>query len=319
MDERHVSLLARAERVLANRPVAEAVGKVRAIVGIPNAPDSEKLAQAALDKLRNPILPAPTPVELAALEFVIRMMRPAPLSKAGELQRLPSTPGSTTYNPATEQAWNGFCAAIKPYLYSIGRLDRTAGSNPEIGTGFLVASDLLLTNHHVLAELSHGADALQEGQATVTFYQEYQTTDPPEDRFPIVKVVAIHPTLDLALLKIRLTSRRPALSFDTAAPDRATEVAAIGYPYQDARNPLFADAVFGRVYGVKRSALGEIMDTAPQRLLHDCSTLGGNSGSPVLSLATGRVVGVHFTGSFMYRNEAVPAMDAQAFVNAAIT
>ena len=203
MDERHVLLLARAERALANRPVAEAVGKVRAIVGIPNAPDSEKLAQAAIDKLRNPSLPAPTPVELAALEFVIRMMRPAPLSKAGELQRLPSTPGSTTYNPATEQAWNGFCAAIKPYLYSIGRLDRTAGSNPEIGTGFLVAaSDLLLTNHHVLAELSHGADALQEGQATVTFYQEYQTTDPPEDRFPIVMVVAIHPTLDLALLKI---------------------------------------------------------------------------------------------------------------------
>lgn len=121
-----------------------------------------RLAQVALDKLRNPIIaPPPTLVEFAALEFVIRMMRPAPLSKDGELAPLPSAPVSTTYNPATERAWNGFRAAIKPYLYSMGRLDRTAGTNPEIDTCFLVGSDLPLTNHHVVSLLSHGADALQ--------------------------------------------------------------------------------------------------------------------------------------------------------------
>jgi S1-C subfamily serine protease len=227
---------------------------------------------------------------------------------------LPSAPGSTTYNPITVKLWEGFRASIKPHLYSIGRLDRTAGVNLEVGTSFLVGDGILLTNHHVVSELSHGADALQEGQATVTFYQEYQTTDPRENKFPITQVIAIHSTLDLALLQVRLPAPRPALKFDHAAATPATQVATIGYPYKDPRNPLFVDAVFGRIYGVKRAALGEIMDADPQRIFHDCSTLGGNSGSPVLSLATSRVIGVHFTGSFMYRNEAVPAAAVQAFV-----
>ena len=54
--------------------------------------------------------------------------------------------------------------------------------------------------------------------------------------------------------------------------------------------------------------------TAPQRLFHDCSTLGGNSGSPLFSLETGDVVGVHYSGIFMWRNEAVPAADIETFV-----
>ena len=38
---------------------------------------------------------------------------------------------------------------------------------------------------------------------------------------------------------------------------------------------------------------------------HDCSTLGGNSGSVVLSLATGDAVGLHFAGRFLEANFAV--------------
>jgi hypothetical protein len=86
MEERYSSLLSRADRALAGRPVTETLGKVRAIIGIPNAPESEKLAQAALDKLRNPIAAPPTPVELAALEFIIRMLRPARSLKTASSQ-----------------------------------------------------------------------------------------------------------------------------------------------------------------------------------------------------------------------------------------
>jgi V8-like Glu-specific endopeptidase len=38
---------------------------------------------------------------------------------------------------------------------------------------------------------------------------------------------------------------------------------------------------------------------------HDCSTLGGSSGSPVLDAATGLVIGVHKSGMFAVRNGAV--------------
>jgi len=50
-------------------------------------------------------------------------------------------------------------------------------------------------------------------------------------------------------------------------------------------------------------------------LFHDCSTLGGNSGSPVFQLETGRVIGIHRSGFFMYRNEAVDGASLDAFVH----
>jgi V8-like Glu-specific endopeptidase len=50
------------------------------------------------------------------------------------------------------------------------------------------------------------------------------------------------------------------------------------------------------------------------RVYHDCSTLGGNSGSPLFSLRTARVVGLHCEGYFMYRNEAIDGATLHAFV-----
>jgi S1-C subfamily serine protease len=310
--ERHEGLLLRANRAFADRTVEEAVVKVRAIVGVPRIPEAEVAAQAAWDKLRTGKVP--TALELAALELVIRMMRPAPLSQKGELAPLPSVAGRSTYNPATAEAWDAFRRKVKPLLYSIGRLDRADGPDPEIGTGFLVGDDLVLTNRHVVADLSMGADELERGQAFITFYQELGTTDPTPSRFPITAVAALHPTLELALLRVELPAPRTQPEFEAGPVAKATEVATIGYPFKDARNPLFVDAVFGSKYGVKRAALGEITGVAGQRLFHDCSTLGGNSGSPVFSLASGRVVGVHYTGRFMYRNEAVNAAEAACFV-----
>jgi hypothetical protein len=82
------------------------------------------------------------------------------------------------------------------------------------------------------------------------------------------------------------------------------------------RNPLFVSSIFGNRFGVKRAAPGEVIDPGGQGFHHDCSTLGGNSGSPVVSLKTGQVVGVHRAGEFMYRNESVAGTGLGAFVRA---
>ena len=67
--------------------------------------------------------------------------------------------------------------------------------------------------------------------------------------------------------------------------------------------------IFQDVYNVKRFAPGEVVSPGLVHwyLTHDASTLGGNSGSAVLDLATQQVVGLHFGGSFRKTNYAVKA------------
>lgn len=50
-------------------------------------------------------------------------------------------------------------------------------------------------------------------------------------------------------------------------------------------------------------------------LTHDCTTLGGNSGSPVLSLESGKVVGLHFAGRFGIGNSAVRVSTIKALLD----
>lgn len=71
------------------------------------------------------------------------------------------------------------------------------------------------------------------------------------------------------------------------------------------------------VYDVKRFQPGFIGNTGPvvsfNKLVdchaHDSSTLTGNSGSALISLDTGKVVGLHFWGRYRKWNWAVRASD----------
>jgi hypothetical protein len=275
----------RASRALGTHQVQDAVAKVRAIVGPGSIPASEPDAQKAWDKLRDGDEPGPD--ELAALEHVIRLLRPAPLSRGGALDDLPDTQGHNLYPPDLKDAWSDFQTLIKPLLYSVGRINLTEGS-----TGLLAA-----------------------GRAQVSFQRETGTSDLPEHTVAIEGVLRVHKSFDIALLAIPKTDR-PAVTLEAAAPADGVRVAVIGYPAKDeVRNPIFTAAVFGTKFGVKRAALGEVLDgSATPTLFHDCSTLGGNSGSPVFQLETCRVIGIHRSGFFMYRNEAVDGASLDAFV-----
>ena len=82
----------------------------------------------------------------------------------------------------------------------------------------------------------------------------------------------------------------------------------IGYPARDSRAPdeQLVQSIFGDVFDKKRLAPGQVTEAKTDVLLHDCSTLGGNSGSVVLDLGTGHAVGLHFAGRFLETNYAVP-------------
>jgi hypothetical protein len=183
-----------------------------------------------------------------------------------------------------------------------------------MGTGFLVRPHLLVTNRHVLHGLSWGTGRLERGMAQVRFGQEYGQRD-EEGPVDVVREVAVHPTLDLALLEVDPSRPHTPLVLDPEPLGAGAGVAAVGYPQADTvRNPLFVSAVFDGSFGVKRVAPGEVLRVEGPLFHHDCSTLGGNSGSPLLSLRTARVVGVHFQGQFATRNTAVAASELAAFL-----
>jgi endonuclease G len=186
-----------------------------------------------------------------------------------------------------------------------------------VGTGWLVAPNILVTNRHVAAVFatSRGAELVFKAgsdgaiKASVDFLQEVD--NPSTQVFRLIRPLHIEGSAgpDLAFFAveqergplaspIRLSARKP-----TETPNAAT----IGYPAQDSRIPDvdLMESIYGRIYDKKRLAPGAVTRVEDLRILHDCTTLGGNSGSVVIDLDTGEALGLHFSGSFLRTNYAV--------------
>jgi hypothetical protein len=304
-------------RAFPNANTDAVLNRVRAIVGsekdIP--PDEQgQLAASGLRKLQGLEDGDPTPIELAALELMLRMTRPAPLVHNGTPDDFKKPDQSKIFPD-----WSEFRKLLQPLSDTIGRID-TAGprlsASDTIGTGFLVSSALLMTNRHVLNDISHQTGLLQVGQAVVRFQVEEGSFAPDQPK-QIKRVAAVHDTLDAVLLEIENVTVE---AYAVIAPPRAddTDVVVAGYPTEVSdRNPLFLRSTFGPNLGVLRAAPGQITGAVPNGFTHDCSTLGGNSGSPVFSMNRGEIIGLHSGGSYLWNNQAVDGGSLAAFVKAA--
>jgi S1-C subfamily serine protease len=307
-------LLLRARRVLAGAPtVREGFQGVRAIIGPSKFPGGEDLAQAGLDALGRGEVPSPA--QIAALESVIKALRPSLLSQHALLGPLPAY---QRYEAGVVAQWEVFRQKVRPSLYSVGRIDRIDGKSTDaLATGFVVAPGVLVTNTHVLDALSANERRLERKQAAVLFGQEFGVA-PDTPAVAITDVLAVHPSLDMCLLEIE-DSGRPAWEIAANVQSKGARIAAIGYPQDDPRSPVFRDVIFQNRYGVKRGAPGEVRGVGMNAVYHDCSTLGGNSGSPLVDLETGKVVGIHRDGPlFLFRNEAVDGRSLSTFVAGAV-
>lgn len=217
-------------------------------------------------------------------------------------------------------------ATIEPLIPLVGRIDMAnhAGGLTYAGTGWLIAKELVVTNRHV-AELISRADGAQFTfrpgrfgdplQVTIDFRHEHAVT--ATDPAPVQSVLYIEndaTKADFAVLKIgRRTDGTFKDFIDIAEGDAAADehVVVVGYP---ARAPSYIipdqawmDRIYGSTYDIKRVAPGQMGKPSRGWSTHDATTLGGNSGSVVLNLKSGKAVGLHFAGLYMIENYCVPA------------
>ncbi len=221
--------------------------------------------------------------------------------------------------------------ALLQAIPKVGRIEITApaGFSPFIGTGWMIDEGIMITNRHVakfFAEQKNSSfvfknyAAGQPYQVQVGFLRE-QPVKIDEWQAKIKDILFIEEEgdirPDMALVRLDAGSGGHSLpgpiALDeinpTASPTSKPDVAVIGYPASDpSRNDYFEmDRIFKGIYNVKRLSPGKIMSVEPngKRLMHDCTTLGGSSGSAIINLVTGKVCGLHFGGTYLKENLSV--------------
>ena len=222
---------------------------------------------------------------------------------------------------------------IEPAIPSVGRIDVANHRMAWVGTGWVVAPNVVATNRHVAEEFARAANGHfefrqnfegQRVRATLDWRREHQR--PSSLRFRVREIVWIEPepSVDVALLRIADEGEEgeeqpPALELSPDADLEAglgRSVGVLGYPARDSRND-FTDQqrIFDGIYNVKRLAPGNVIAIRGDGLLeHDATTLGGNSGSAVIDLETGKAIAIHFGGIERRENYAVQATRLAAIV-----
>lgn len=247
--------------------------------------------------------------ESEALEAIVLLMaRPAILVQDGSFFPPPQ--------PWTD-ALEARRAQIETVLGSVGRIEVSGHHSLDwVGTGWLAAPEVLMTNRHVAGEFARadaGAWGFVAGMSSrVDFAEELGAGTPRE--FAVTEVIGIHDQHDLALLRVEQQSDVGPLPSPipiVAEPGivEGSSVYVVGFPASDSRrnDPEEMRRIFNDIYNVKRLQPGKVraVDETSARLLHDCSTLGGNSGSCVVDLESSRVIGLHFSGRYLEGNHAV--------------
>jgi hypothetical protein len=257
-------------------------------------------------------------VEYASLEAIVQVTgRPAMRYLDGSVEMPPSELGENG-------RWRVLVATARSKINgvsaSVGRVARNGGSQIEIeGTAWRLGQDLVVTNRHVVQTLvENPSDAVpswrinQSARPNIDFAATENPAKPHRFRVQELAYCAPEQSLDLAVL--RLTpgdAQLPAplkIDFDPHSAGRSTgpeyvpqfqgaQIYVVGHPYRALSSSLSA-SVFGVADGTKRWSPGLVVSVQKGNfsLEHDCSTLGGNSGSCVFTTRGHSVIGLHMGG-----------------------
>lgn len=281
----------------------------------------EAISTPALELMSRDRAPLERMVPIAALEGIVQRFGRPPLlvrNDKVELEELTDFPADT----------GAKIKGVERYVPSVGRIEFVNHSMSWGGTGWVVGEKggkpLVVTNRHV-AELvarrkADGSAVFLRAPsgarygAKIDFGEEVDGSrdDSRTALIAGIEYLADDLAADVAILRVDAASfTMPSpLELDERSAEQGELVAIIGYPAYDSRYDADDQARYFRdLYEVKRFAPGKIMQNASDAALltHDCTSLGGNSGSPVISLEDGRALGLHFTGRYGKGNGAVGA------------
>ena len=297
------------------------------IIGTPAA--TEQIYGAtlqALDYLDQPAELAARPEGIVGLANLAWENRPALPLQGGMLQ------------PLTVGPWQHLAAdVVLQQAQSVCRIDLCTNGVPycQLGTGFVVGSDqdrlLIMTNTHVVDVATQlGWPSLPSLMLTCDFARDSVLGS--GILLPLDNEYLTHPQHDLALLYLQnahfsgtalplaLTLASHVINDDINQP-----IGVIGHPALDTQRDGFFPLHygFGNAFGIKRFSPGLVRARATRpwygkyptvdAIFHDATTLGGNSGSCIIDMNKGHIIGLHF-GGWPMPNQQVVRIDQQDYL-----
>ncbi|MCE7796379.1 DNA/RNA non-specific endonuclease [Sphingobium sufflavum] len=295
------------------------------------------LPDAALDNAhaaRSPLESLVSTAPIAALEAIVKLTGRPPMLVRDDAVVMEPLPD---FQPGTDLK----IVSVQKWLPSVGRIEFLNADSSWGGTGSVVdkrgADLLVLTNRHVAKLVAQRAadgrgvfirnwQGVRMG-AEVDFREEADSRAGDRSRTATVTAIdylADDLAADIALLRIAPGAYAPPAVFNMAAKDAGFNdlVALVGYPAFDPRNNAGAQAkYFHDIYNVKRFAPGFVtqVTSGASYLSHDCTSLGGNSGSPLINLDTGQLIGLHYAGEYLKANSAVSITTIKKVLSGAFT
>lgn len=237
---------------------------------------------------------------------------------------------NNSFSIAESDEWKNrlepFRANLEKRIPSVGRIEFRF--HPRMswgGTGFLIGEDIIVTNRHVAAEFAVRKQERfvfvqnemgKKIESRIDFKEEFNpdTTSRNSLEFEVKEIIFMEEESrpDVAFLRLK---KKPAdlepIPILDKSPQKDQIITLIGFPaYDSYRNPLSptdAERIFGNVYDVKRLSPGRVLVESYDSTIftHDCTSLGGNSGSAIIDVETGYATGLHFGGVFHRENYAV--------------
>jgi hypothetical protein len=262
-----------------------------------------------------------TELEFASLEAIVQVTgRPAMRYTDGRVGMPESELGEN-------DRWRVFVAIARSKINrasaSVGRvvLNNPGTAGVHVGTAWRLLESLVVTNRHVARRLVENPEAPRPSwriDPAKPSFVDFAVTDQAgtPQRFAVAEVAycAVEDFVDLAVLRLDAggAALPAALPLDWSTESLGREIPAgeggapgfqgeeiyvVGHPYRVYSSEAIR-TVFGNADGFKRCSPGFVIRIDPQEpvLEHDCSTLGGNSGSCVLTVGGHEVVGLHFGG-----------------------